>query len=224
MEIEVWSDVICPFCYIGKRKLEVALEQTGLSATLHWRSFELNPMAPPSYGIGLLELFTGHYGMSQEQALGLLHHEEQEAARMGLAFDWQAAQPGSTFHAHRLLKLAASQGLADAVQERFMRAYFSEGARIGDAAVLQHLAEEAGLAADAVASVLQGKEYTQEVRADQRRAQELGIRGVPYFLINGQVAVSGARDVAEFVDVLQSQRSPGTAGEQCADGRCDLPS
>lgn len=235
MKIDIWSDVICPFCYIGKRKLEAALEQTGITAQTEWHGFELNPSAPRSYGMPLPDVMDYLYGFGRQRALGILNHEEQEARRMGLDFQWRIAKPGNTFDAHRLIHLAKHDGIGDKVKERFLRAYFTEGQEIGDRQVLRALALETGLAAADVDAVLASDRFADEVRADERQAAELGIRGVPYFVIDGQISVSGARDVEEFVRVLREQEpiasdaasdtEPDTASDgaaKCGDGFCEV--
>ncbi len=223
MKIDIWSDVICPFCTIGKRKLELALAQTGINADIEWHSFELNPHAPPSYGMPLPGVLHTLYGMDEDYALGMLAHEEAAARAVGLEFRWRDAKPGNTFDAHRLLHLGKSVGLGGAVKDRFLRAYFSEGQEIGNPAVLRMLAQEAGLEAAAIDEVLASDLYADAVRADERRAAELGIRGVPYFLIDGQMAIAGAQDVTEFVRVLQARQNTDARGATCNSSGCALP-
>lgn len=222
MKIDIWSDVICPFCTIGKRKLELALAQTGINADIEWHSFELNPHAPPSYGMPLPGVLHTLYGMDEEYALGVLAHEAAAARAVGLEFRWRDAKPGNTFDAHRLLHLGKSVGLGGVVKDRFLRAYFSEGQEIGNPAVLRVLAQEAGLEAAAIDEVLASDLYADAVRADERRAAELGIRGVPYFLIDGQMAIAGAQDVAEFVRVLQARQNAVAHGTTCDSNGCAL--
>lgn len=223
MKIDIWSDVICPFCTIGKRKLELALAQTGINADIEWHSFELNPHAPPSYGMPLPGVLHTLYGMDEDYALGVLAHEEAAARAVGLEFRWRDAKPGNTFDAHRLLHLGKSVGLGGVVKDCFLRAYFSEGQEIGNPAVLRVLAQEAGLEAAAIDEVLASDLYADAVRADERRAAELGIRGVPYFLIDGQMAIAGAQDVAEFVRVLQARQNTDARGATCDSSGCALP-
>ena len=213
MKIDIWSDVICPFCTIGKRKLELALAQTGINADIEWHSFELNPHAPPSYGMPLPGVLHTLYGMDEDYALGVLAHEEAAARAVGLEFRWGA---------HRLLHLGKSVGLGGVVKDRFLRAYFSEGQEIGNPAVLRVLAQEAGLEAAAIDEVLASDLYADAVRADERRAAELGIRGVPYFLIDGQMAIAGAQDVTEFVRVLQARQNADARGATCDSSGCAL--
>ena len=162
------------------------------------------------------------YGMDEDYALGVLAHEEAAARAVGLEFRWRDAKPGNTFDAHRLLHLGKSVGLGDVVKDRFLRAYFSEGQEIGNPAVLRVLAQEAGLEAAAIDEVLASDLYADAVRADERRAAELGIRGGPYFLIDGQMAIAGAQDVTEFVRVLQARQNADARGAICDSSGCAL--
>ena len=214
MRIDIWSDIICPFCYIGKRKLELALAQTGIEADIHWHSFELNPNAPQTYGMPLQGVLNALYGMGEQQALAVLNHEEQAAREVGLDFQWRIAKPGNTFNAHRLLHLARNMGLGLQAKERFLRAYFSEGQDIGDKAVLRALAIDVGLNPAEVDDVLDTDRFDRAVRADEQQAQQLGIQGVPYFLIDGEAVISGAREVEEFVRVLTLQQEKAKARTQ----------
>ncbi|WP_436897652.1 DsbA family oxidoreductase [Acinetobacter gyllenbergii] len=226
MKIDIWSDVICPFCYIGKRKLEIALEQTGIAAEIHWHSFELNPSAPESYGIPLQDVMSRMYGLSPNRALGILHHEEQEAARVGLDFQWEKAKPGNTFNVHRLIHLASSKGIGTQAKEYFLHAYFTLGLEIGNPEVLRQLATEIGLARDDIEAVLGSNQFSDEVRADEKLAASKGIHGVPYFIINDQTEISGAREISDFVKALIEQNNRLVSTEEnsltCNDGFCQV--
>lgn len=225
MKIDIWSDVICPFCYIGKRKLEIALEQTGITAEIHWHSFELNPSAPVSYGVPLQDVISRMYGLSPSRALGILHNEEQEAARVGLDFQWKNAKPGNTFNAHRLIHLAASKGLGTQAKEHFLHAYFTLGMEIGNPEVLRQLAVEIGLSLDEIDAVLSSNQFADDVRADEKLAAIKGIHGVPYFIINNQAQISGAREISDFVQVLLDQNKRVSTEENfltCEDGFCQV--
>lgn len=237
MKIDVWSDVICPFCYIGKRKLEKALAQTGIQAEIEWHSFEINPDAPRTYGVSLPEVMNQLYGFTPERAQAVLAHEEQEARRMGLDFQWRNAKPGNTFDAHRLIHLAKTQNMGEQAKERFLRAYFTEGKDIGDTDVLRDLALEIGLSPEHVDEVLKSNLYGYEVRTDEQQATQRGIRGVPYFLINGQAVIAGAREVETFVKLLTEQqkmtspkpipineKSSEAENSMCHDGFCEVRS
>lgn len=211
VRIEIWSDVVCPFCYIGKRNLESALAETGIDADVLWRSFELDPQADPVIGRSLADLMAAKYGFSPERARAFLDRQRQAAAAVGLTFDYTNIKRGNTFDAHRLIHLAGTRGVAGAVKERFLRAYFAEGAAIGDPDVLARLAVEAGLDGAEVAAVLGGDAFADDVRADERRAGEIGVRAVPHFVINGRSVMSGAADVANFTAALRAE-SPQPAG------------
>ena len=205
MEVEVWSDVACPWCYVGKRHLEQALtEFEGADdVQVTWRSFELDPTAPRVRGQDAVTLLAAKYGRSHEEAEAMVQSMRETGARDGLDLRFDIARSGNTFDAHRLLHLAASQGMQDAVKERFMRAYQTEGEAIGEPEVLQRLAEEAGLPADEVREVLITERFAEEVRADEAQAVEFGIRGVPFFVVDRRVAVSGAQPPEVLLQLLQ---------------------
>lgn len=204
MRIEVFSDVVCPFCYVGKRRLAAALAETGITAQLHWRSFELDPAAPPLLSESLTEMLAAKYRVPIERAGRMLDQQRQALASVGIDFDWRAAKRGNTFDAHRLIALGAEHGRADEVCESLMRGYFSEGAAIGDPATLTALATRAGLAAGAVAAVLAGDDHAATVRADERAAGELGVHAVPHFVIDSTVALSGAVSTQELAAALRT--------------------
>jgi predicted DsbA family dithiol-disulfide isomerase len=205
MRVAIWTDVICPFCYIGKHNLEAALAQTGVAAVIDWRSFELDPTAPRSLGQSLPELMAAKYRVDAERGLHMVQQQQRAAAEAGLEFNWREARRGNTFDAHRLIHLGAERGCADAVQERFMRAYFTEGAAIGDPDVLLRLAVEAGLDSNDAAAALAGDAFAADVRADERRAAELGVGAVPHFVVNDHSVISGAVSVGELVRVLADE-------------------
>ncbi len=181
MNIEIWSDVVCPWCSIGKRRLEAALEQFDHrdDVEIIWRSFELDPNAPRRRDGDLVRHLATKYGMTHEQAVASQARITAVAADAGLDFHLDHAQPGNTFDAHRLLHLAAVRGVQDEVKERLLAAYVSEGAAIGDPETLVRLAGEAGLDADEARHVLDGDTYTEEVRADEREATRLGVTRRP---------------------------------------------
>lgn len=234
LTIDIWSDVICPFCYIGKRRLEMALARTEIEADIEWHSFELNPDAPLDYRLSLQSVLMRMYGMGEEQVLAVLHHEEETARSVGLDFAWQKARPSNTFDAHRLLHLAKEKGLANEAKERFFRAYFTEGALMSDKQTLQDLALEIGLPKDEVESVLNSDRFGDDVRYDERMAGQLGIRGVPYFIINDDQVISGAQDLGTFMAaLLQAKQNANqqnsevvsdqeTSGAACGINGCDI--
>lgn len=203
LHIEIWSDIVCPFCYIGKRNLEAALAQfsSGEPVTVTWKSFELDPSTERA-GKSLYERLAEKYGQSVEWARESSAQITKTAAAVGLDFHLNRAVPANTFNAHRLLHLAAKHGLADAAEERFMTAYFTEGKDIGDSATLAALAADAGLPADEVNSVLGGDDFADDVRRDLEEARAVGVSAVPFFIFNRKVAVRGAQPVSVFLSAL----------------------
>lgn len=205
MKIDIWSDVVCPFCWIGKRHLEQALEgfPHREQVELVWHSFQLDPTAPAVSAETTPEHLARKYGMTLEQARASQQRLEQQAATVGLEYHLGTTLTGNTFDAHRLLHLAAAEADVDAVMERFMRGYFTENLPIGDHNVLVRLAVEAGLDEDRVREVLAGEEFAQAVRDDAEQARAYGARGVPFFVLGGVLGVSGAQPVELFERALR---------------------
>lgn len=205
MNIEIWSDIVCPWCYIGKRRFETALARFAHreQVTITWRSFELDPQAPRTSGGNLNAVLSKKLGISPERAAAMHEQVTALAAEEGLTYRFDRAQHGNTFDAHRLIHFAQTHGLQATAKERLLQAYFTEGRAIGDLETLVTLGVEIGLPADAVRDVLSGDAYADAVRADERRAQQLGISGVPFYVIEGAYGVSGAQPAATFLDVLE---------------------
>jgi predicted DsbA family dithiol-disulfide isomerase len=202
--VEIWSDVVCPWCYIGKRRFESALAAFAHRDDIEvmYRSFELDPQAPRERAGDYASRLARKYGTSEDRAVATVHHMTDVAAEEGLELDFARTRAGNTFDAHRLLHLAAERGVQAALKERLLAAYFTEGEAIGDAGVLARLAVDVGLAADEVAAVLDGETYGDHVRADEAAAEELGIGGVPYVLVDRKFAVSGAQSPDVFLRAL----------------------
>ena len=205
LTVDIWSDVVCPWCYIGKRRFEAALAQFEHrdDVTVLWHSFELDPEAPPVAEGRSAERLAAKYGMTVEEAAGRQAEITTLAAQDGLTYDLAESRGGNTFDAHRLIHLAAEHRLGDAAMERLMRAYFSEREAIGDRETLQRLAVEAGLPAEEVREVLEGERYADAVRADERAATQIGIRGVPFFVLGRKYGVSGAQPAEVLLQALQ---------------------
>ena len=235
MQVEIWSDVVCPWCYIGKRRFEAALASFDHRDAVEvvWRSFELDPRAPQERVGDYASRLAKKYGMSHDRAMASLHHMTDVAAEEGLEFDFARTRAGNTFDAHRVLHLALERGgpaVQGAVKERFLLAYFSEGEAIGDPDVLVRLAGEAGLDEADVKDALAGGSFAEHVRADESAAEELGISGVPFFLVDRKFAVSGAQSVEVFTRALErawAKAHPvielvgdAEGGEACDDGSC----
>jgi predicted DsbA family dithiol-disulfide isomerase len=204
MKVEIWSDVVCPWCYIGKRRFENALERFAHRDDVEvvWRSFELDPSAPVRRTGDSAQRLADKYGMSREQAAASQDRLTQMAAAEGLAFHFENAQSGNTFDAHRLLHLASERGVQDEVKERLFRAYFSEGEAIGEPETLVRLAAEVGLDPAEADKVLGSDTYAAEVRAEEQQASELGINGVPFFVVDRRYGVSGAQPADVLLQVL----------------------
>ena len=208
MQIEIWLDMICPWCYIGKRHFEKALAQFGQheNTSIIWRSFELDPNAPPQYPVNLEELLARKYGVSLQQAALMNARVAGIAHEAGLEYSLANACPGNTFDAHRLLHFAAARQLGDRAIERIMQAYFREGLAVSDRAALARLAPEFGITESDALAILESDDYSGAVRADESRAAEFGITGVPFFLFDGKSGVFGAQPVEVFVESLQQMR------------------
>jgi len=204
VKIDVWSDVVCPWCYLGKRRLEGAVARFAQrdELTVRWHSFELDPNAPRRRELPAAEQLARKYGMTPEQVAANWERLTALAAVEGLEYHLDRTQGGNTFDAHRLIHLGDAHGLQDAVQERFMRAYFTESAAIGEPDVLEPLAVEAGLPRDEVVDVIAGKSFEEAVREDELLARRYGINGVPFFVFGGRYAVSGAQSADVLLKAL----------------------
>jgi predicted DsbA family dithiol-disulfide isomerase len=211
--IEVFSDVVCPWCYIGKRRLEQALAEFPHADEVDvlFRSFQLDPSTPKDPEQTLEEMLSAKFGTSRDEARAMNQRVSDIAAGVGLRYDLTSVHPANTFDAHRLLHFAAAHGRQAELKERLMRAYFTEGRRIGDHAVLAELAAEVGLDQYAAAAVLSGDDYAQDVRADVALARGFGANGVPFFVFDRRYGVSGAQDREVFRQVLDqawAEREP----------------
>ena len=216
MRVDIWSDVVCPWCYVGKRRFEAALAEFAHrdDVEVRWRSFELDPRAPRVRDGDRVEHLAAKYGVTRDQAEGMERTIAEAAGSVGLALRLDLVRGGNSFDAHRLLHLAADHGLADRLKERFFRAYFAEGEPIGDRAALSRLAVEAGLPAPDVDAVLSSDRYAEAVRADEAQAQAYGAGGVPFFVIDETYGLSGAQAPEVFTSVLErawSERRPDRA-------------
>jgi predicted DsbA family dithiol-disulfide isomerase len=203
LKVEIWSDVVCPWCYIGKRRFEAALAEFPHEVETVWRSFELDPGAPPAREHTATEHLAAKYGMSVEQAEASHAQMTELAAREGLEYHFDTARGGNSFDAHRLIHLAAEQGLGEQVSERLFSAQHCEAEATGDRETLERLAVEAGLDRDDVRDVLDGDRYADAVRADEEAASQIGIRGVPFFVLGRKYGLSGAQPADVLVQALQ---------------------
>lgn len=206
MKVEVWSDVVCPWCYLGKRRLEAAIAAFPDDVEVEWKSFELDPAAPRRRAESAAEHLAAKYGMTEEQVAASWERLTGLAAAEGLEYRLASTQGGSSLDAHRLVKLAGRHGKADEAVERLFRAYFTEGLAIGEPETLAELGRELGLPGDEVDELLASDELTPEVRADEQRAAQIGIGGVPFFAIDGRYGVSGAQSAEVILEALTAAK------------------
>jgi predicted DsbA family dithiol-disulfide isomerase len=216
MDVEIWSDINCPWCYIGKRRFEAALEHFDHAEDVRvsWRSFELDPDAPvetPGNGAALL---AQKYGVPLERAREMEQNVSAVAAEVGLAYDLEHARIGSSFDAHRLVHLAARHRVADAMKERLFRARFSEGRLISDLETLVALGSDVGLDEAEVRACLASDEFSAAVREDEDQARELGIGGVPMFVVDRAYGMSGAQPPEQLLALLEHAWEAGRGADQ----------
>jgi predicted DsbA family dithiol-disulfide isomerase len=206
MQVEIWSDVVCPWCYIGKRRFESALRRFEHREDVEvvWRSFELDPTTPRHRSGDLAEHLSGKYGIGVGEARSMQDRVTAIAASEGLEYHFDLAQPTNSFDAHRVIHFSRRYGHQDAMKERLLRAYFTEGRNIADLDTLVELADEVGVAKDEVRAMLLSNELADNVRADEREARMLGISGVPFFVLNRAYGVSGAQPAEVMLDAMRT--------------------
>ncbi len=215
MLLEIWSDVVCPWCAIGKAHLREALADFPHAdeVELRWRSFELDPTAPAVREGELVDHLATKYRTPPAEAQGMIDQMTERAAGVGVTFRLDRARGGNTFDAHRLLHLAADEGVQDHVKDRFLTGYLAEGIAVGDPTELRILAVDAGLPAAEVDEALASDRYTAEVRADEEQAHAYGVSGVPFFVFDRKFAVAGAQPaeaLRQALDQAWAARSPLT--------------
>ncbi len=205
MLVEIWSDVVCPWCYIGKRRFEEAARRFEHAAELEvvWRSFELDPHAPAEREGDAVAHLARKYGVTREKAQAMEDSLTRTATKEGLEYHLDRVRRGNSFDAHRLLHLAADRGVQDGLKERLLRAYFTDGEPIGDPDTLARLAADVGLDPREVRDLLQGDAYAEAVRRDERLATGLGATGVPFFVFGRAAAVGGAQSPEILLEALE---------------------
>lgn len=236
MKIEIWSDVMCPFCYIGKRKFEAALEkfENKQDISIERKSFQLMPDLKTDPNRKSDEFLSEEKGIPLEHARAMNGHASQMASDAGLTFNFEKAIPANTFNAHRLIHFAKSQGRQDLAEEMLFKAYFTDGLNIDDIETLVKLGTTIGLDAESVRTMLQNGTFANDVRQDIYESQQLGVRGVPFFVFDRKYAVSGAQASEVFQQVIEKsftewrQENPApklnfaSEGGVCTpDGICD---
>ncbi|BAC12499.1 DsbA family oxidoreductase [Oceanobacillus iheyensis] len=204
MKIEVWSDFVCPFCYIGKRRLEKALDHFEQSneVTIEYKSYQLDPNAKHIPGKNFYDTFSELKGMPLDQVKNMNQQVKEQASEIGLDYNFDDMKYSNTFDAHRVAKLATKQNKGKEITERFLHAYFTESELLSDHQTLIRLAEEVGLTPSEVEEVLNTEKFTNRVNEDIDIARQIGVQGVPFFVFNEKYAVSGAQPEEVFHEVL----------------------
>jgi predicted DsbA family dithiol-disulfide isomerase len=206
MRVDIWSDIACPWCFLGKHRFDAALARTGLTAEVVFRAFQLDPHAPRAYEDGSThtQRIAKKFGTSAAQ-IDVLHTRMRAMGESdGIEFHFDRVCGGNTFDAHRVVRLGLAHGNQAQVKESMLRAYFSDGEAIGDPGTLVRVGAEAGLPRDEVHALLAGDRFAAEVRADERTAADMGITGVPFFVIDNRIAVGGAQPVEVLVQALSA--------------------
>ncbi|UTI66925.1 DsbA family oxidoreductase [Paraconexibacter antarcticus] len=205
MNVEIWSDIACPWCYVGKRRFEAALERFEHrdAVTVTWRSFELDPNAPAERTGDYAAMLARKYGMTPEEGQAKLDEMTAMAAGDGLDFHFERLRSGNTFDGHRLLHLSAEHGLQDAMKERLMRAYLTEGELMSDHETLVRLGTDAGLDSGEVRAMLASDRFAADVRADEETAYGFGVQGVPFFVVDRAMGASGAHPPEQLLELLR---------------------
>jgi predicted DsbA family dithiol-disulfide isomerase len=206
IKVDIWSDVQCPWCYIGKRKFEDGAAQFDGDVEVEYHSFELAPDVPVDYEGSTYDFASEHKGIPVAEVKQMIGRITGVAATVGLDFDYDSVHQTNTIRAHELLHFAKSKGLQLELKERLLKAYFMEGLHFGHLDVLADLAAEVGLDRAEAIAALEANTYLADVKADTAQAQAYGIQGVPFFVIDGKYGVSGAQSPAAFVDVLERAR------------------
>ncbi|POY38950.1 disulfide bond formation protein DsbA [Solitalea longa] len=233
MKVEIWSDIACPFCYIGKRRLENALEQfpNKEQVEIVWHSFELDPNAKYDEGKDIHDILSAKYGRDRDWAIQMSEQVSAMAKEEGLDFDFSKNVPANTFNAHRLIHLANKHGKQDEAKERLLKAYFTEGQDVDSKQVLVKLGEEIGLNTIEIEKMLDSDEFGYDVRVDEQEANHIGVRGVPFFVVNRKYGISGAQPLEVFTDTLNkawSEEHPleivndNGVGMCSPDGTCEV--
>lgn len=234
MKVEVWSDYVCPFCYIGKRRLEQSIKDAGFEGQIEvvLKSYLLDPATPIDSDKSVYASLSKKYNMSEAQAKEMTRNVAEQAKEVGLNYNFDIMKEANTTAAHRLAKWANAKGKGAELSERLLKSYFLEGGAIGNQEVLLGLVEEIGLEKAEALDVLKNDQFLSEVEQDISEAQDLGVRGVPFFVVDNKYGISGAQPKALFDQTIAKAaveaglkprlKMVGDAGAVCADDRCDL--
>ncbi|PQZ89607.1 disulfide bond formation protein DsbA [Arthrobacter sp. MYb227] len=235
LSVDIYSDIACPWCFIGKRRFEKAVQALpfGEKIDVKWHAFQLDPSLPEHYDGSELDYLVKAKGMPEDQVAGMLQHVTAQAEAEGLSYDFEALRPANSFTALRLLALAKERGLGGEMKEALLSAHFEKGLDTGDKKTLQAIAQQVGLEATEAAEVLGGDKYADEVHNDGVRAREMGVTGVPFFIFENKYGVSGAQPTEVFEQALSQvwkeiggeslrmMATPSTDGEACGPEGCN---
>ena len=227
MRVDIWSDVVCPFCYIGKKRLEAAAKESGIELEVHWHSFQLDPEAPVRQEVSNSERLAQKYGRSVPEVEDMQRNIAAMAKQEGIEFNWEGANSGNTLNAHRIIHLAQSKGLGNEAQEAFFYSYMTQGLPIGERETLEDVAARIGLNPVEVDDLLDSDECADFVKFDQEVARDqLKVTGVPFFVFDQRIALAGAQPKEVFLQVLEKaleepQEQP--TADQCSTDACDVP-
>lgn len=231
MRVDIWSDVVCPFCYIGKKRLEHVAAEAGIELDIIWHSFELDPNAPAKHETSNTERLAKKYGRTIEQTQEMERNIAEVAASEGITFNWEQANSGNTFNAHRIIHLAQSKDLGNEAEEAFFHAYMTEGLPIGERETVDEIASRIGLDNAEVEYVLDSEEFADFVRHDEKIAHEqLKVTGVPFFVFDQRLSLSGAQPREVFLQAMQQALSTAEKLDVdqedavvCNDESCEAP-
>ena len=227
MRVDIWSDVVCPFCYIGKKRLEAAAKESGIELEVHWHSFQLDPEAPVRQEVSNSERLAQKYGRSVPEVEDMQRNIAAMAKQEDMEFNWEGANSGNTLNAHRIIHLAQSKGLGNEAQEAFFYSYMTQGLPIGERETLEDVAARIGLNPVEVDDLLDSDEFADFVKFDQEVARDqLKVTGVPFFVFDQRIALAGAQPKEVFLQVLEKaleepQEQP--TADQCSTDACDVP-
>lgn len=226
MRVDIWSDVVCPFCYIGKKRLEAAAQEAGIELEVHWHSFQLDPEAPIRQEVSNSERLAQKYGRTVAEVEEMQRNIAEMAKAEGIEFKWEGANSGNTFNAHRLIHLAQSKGLGNEAEEAFFYSYMTQGLAIGERETLEDVAARIGLNPVEVDDLLDSEEYADFVKFDQEVAHDqLKVTGVPFFVFDQRIALAGAQPKEVFLQVFEKALDTSTNSQaaQCSTEMCDTP-
>lgn len=226
MRVDIWSDVVCPFCYIGKKRLEAAALEAGVELDVYWHSYQLDAEAPARQEISNSERLAQKYGRTLAEVEEMQRNIAEMAKAEGIEFNWEGANSGNTYNAHRLIHLAQSKGLGNEAKEALFYSYMTQGLAIGERETLEDVAARIGLNPIEVDDLLDSDAFGEFVKYDEEVARDqLKVTGVPFFVFDQRIALAGAQPKEVFLQVLQKalETSTATDAAQCTDEQCDTP-